>query len=86
MDDLQRKAKAVCESLVFSARHILLNSDLRSANRLVESFQKERGCRDALSMIKTGTSWQLPKGFQIGSKKRSPILMTYWLIKNRGRL
>lgn len=47
LDDLQRKAKSVNESLVFSTRLILLNNDLRTANRLVESFQKRerlQGC------------------------------------------
>ncbi len=47
MDDLQKKAKAVDESIEFSARSIFLNNDLKSANRLVESFQKRerlQGC------------------------------------------
>ena len=47
MDDLQKKAKAVDESIEFSARNIFLNNDLKSANRLVESFQKRerlQGC------------------------------------------
>ncbi|MDD2702489.1 MAG: trehalose-6-phosphate synthase [Candidatus Omnitrophica bacterium] len=47
MDDLQKKARAVDESIEFSARNILLNNDLKSANRLVESFQKRerlQGC------------------------------------------
>lgn len=47
MDDLKRKAKTVDESLEVSARYILANNDLRSANRLVEGFQKRerlQGC------------------------------------------
>ncbi|MFA5164941.1 MAG: trehalose-6-phosphate synthase [Candidatus Omnitrophota bacterium] len=47
MDDLQRKARAVAESTELSARYILANNDLRSANRLTESFQKRerlQGC------------------------------------------
>ena len=47
IDDIKRKAKTVDESLEFSARHILLNNDSKSANRLVESFQKRerlQGC------------------------------------------
>jgi len=47
MDDLQKKAKAVDESIEFSTRNIFLNNDLKSANRLAESFQKRerlQGC------------------------------------------
>ncbi|MDD4938873.1 MAG: trehalose-6-phosphate synthase [Candidatus Omnitrophica bacterium] len=67
MDDLQRKANAVCETLVFSARHILLNNDLKNANRLVESFQKRerlQGCviygKDAkiLAITERISDWQ----------------------------
>lgn len=46
-DDLQRKARTVAESIEFSAKYILINNDLKSANRLVESFQKRerlQGC------------------------------------------
>lgn len=47
MDDLQKKTKALDETLEFSARTVLINNDLKSANRLVESFQKRerfQGC------------------------------------------
>jgi len=47
MDDLQRKARSVAEGIEFSAKTILINNDLRPANRLVESFQKRerlQGC------------------------------------------
>ncbi len=47
MDDLQKKTKALDETLEFSARAVLINNDLKSANRLVESFQKRerlQGC------------------------------------------
>src|SRR3989338_9842299 len=47
MDDLQRKARSVDESLELSARYIFINNDLKSASRLVESFQKRerlQGC------------------------------------------
>jgi len=47
MDDLQRKAKSVAESLEVSARYILVNNDLKQANRIVESFQRRerlQGC------------------------------------------
>jgi trehalose 6-phosphate synthase len=47
MDDIQKKAKAIDETLEFSAKGILINNELKSANRLVESFQKRerlQGC------------------------------------------
>jgi len=47
MDDLQKKTKALDETLEFSARVVLVNNDLKSADRLVESFQKRerlQGC------------------------------------------
>jgi hypothetical protein len=47
MDDLQKKAKAIDESMALSAQAVFLNNDLKSATRLVESFQKRerlQGC------------------------------------------
>ncbi|MEW6087588.1 MAG: trehalose-6-phosphate synthase [bacterium] len=46
-DELKRKARAVAESVELSAKHILINKDLKSAHKLVESFQKRervQGC------------------------------------------
>ncbi|MDD3087454.1 MAG: trehalose-6-phosphate synthase [Candidatus Omnitrophica bacterium] len=40
MDDLKRKARTVDESMEMVVKSIFINNDLRSANRLVESFQK----------------------------------------------
>jgi len=47
MDELKRKAKTVAESIDLSAKYVLLNNDLKGAQRLVERFQaRERlqGC------------------------------------------
>ena len=47
MDDLTRKARAVADSMELSARHIVVNNDLKNAYRLVEKFQKRerlQGC------------------------------------------
>ncbi|MDP3142339.1 MAG: trehalose-6-phosphate synthase [Candidatus Omnitrophota bacterium] len=47
IDDVQRKAKTVAESIELSARHIFINNDLKAAKKLVESFQKRerlQGC------------------------------------------
>ncbi|MBM3244098.1 MAG: hypothetical protein FJZ12_04635, partial [Candidatus Omnitrophica bacterium] len=40
MDDLKRKAKAIDESMELSVKNIFINNDLKSANRLVERFEK----------------------------------------------
>ncbi|MFA4993583.1 MAG: trehalose-6-phosphate synthase, partial [Candidatus Omnitrophota bacterium] len=47
MDDLKRKARSVAEGLELSAKYILINNDLKQANRLVDNFQKRerlQGC------------------------------------------
>lgn len=47
MDDLQRKARTVAESIEYSVNYVLVNKNLKAANRLVESFQKRerlQGC------------------------------------------
>ena len=54
MDDLKRKAKAVGESIELSAKYILINNDLRSANRLVESFQKRERLQGSVIYDKEG--------------------------------
>ncbi len=68
MDDLKRKAKTVDESMEVSARYILINNDLRSARRLVESFQKRerlQGCAiydkdgQILAITERITEWKL---------------------------
>jgi len=67
MDGLKKKAKAIDETLEFSARSILVNNDLRSAERLVKSFQKRerlQGCviyskdADVLSITERISDWK----------------------------
>src|SRR3989338_509314 len=54
MDDLQRKARAVAEGIEFSARTILINNDLRSAERLVETFQRRERLQGCIIYDKEG--------------------------------
>ncbi|MDD5585019.1 MAG: hypothetical protein PHV55_08200, partial [Candidatus Omnitrophica bacterium] len=54
MDDLQRKAKTVAESVDLAARYALVNNDLRVANRLVEKFQKRERLQGCVVYDKTG--------------------------------
>lgn len=63
MDDLQRKAKAVDESLEVSARYILINNDLKSANRLVESFQKRERLQGCAIYDKEGNIFAITQKF-----------------------
>jgi len=66
MDDLQRKARTVAESVELSAKFILQNKDMMLAGRLVESFQKRdrlQGCvlydseGDVLAVTKRISEW-----------------------------
>ena len=68
MDELQRKAKAVTESVEMGARYILEHNDARGATRLVESFQKRerlQGCRlykadgDLFAVTERISSWKV---------------------------
>ncbi len=75
LDDLKRKAKSVAESVEISASHILLNNNLKSANKLVESFQKRerlQGCIiydkniDILAITSRISDWEIDKDYVKG--------------------
>ncbi|MDD4893933.1 MAG: trehalose-6-phosphate synthase [Candidatus Omnitrophica bacterium] len=74
MDDLQKKAKAVDESLDFSARAILLNNDLKSANRLVESFQKRERLQGCVIYDKEGKVLAITERFSDWKEKEKSYL------------
>ena len=74
MDDLQRKAKTVNESLVFSARHVLLNNDLKNANRLVESFQKRESLQGCVIYDKEGRILAITERISDWGQKEKPYL------------
>ncbi len=63
MDDLQRKARSVAEGIEFSAKTILTNNDLRSANRLVESFQKRERLQGCVIYDKEGSVFAITRRF-----------------------
>jgi trehalose 6-phosphate synthase len=69
MDDLQRKAKAVAESIELSARYILLNNDLRSADRLVETFQRRERMQGGVIYDKEGKILALTERISDWSQK-----------------
>ncbi|MFA5096675.1 MAG: trehalose-6-phosphate synthase, partial [Candidatus Omnitrophota bacterium] len=74
MDDLQRKAKTVDESLEVSARYILINKDLRSANRLVESFQRRERLQGCVIYDNEGNILAITKRLADWKDKDKPYL------------
>ena len=54
MDDLERKALAVDESIGVIARHIFITEDLNVAQRVVESFEKRERLQGCVLYDKTG--------------------------------
>jgi alpha,alpha-trehalose-phosphate synthase [UDP-forming] len=74
MDDLEKKAKAVDESLELSAQHILLNNDLKSANRLVESFQKRERLQGCVIYAKDGKILAITEKISDWSQKEKHYL------------
>lgn len=87
MDDLKRKAKTVAESLELSARYILANNDLKSANRLVESFQKRERLQGCVIYDKDGKITAITERFSDWRDKERPDLKDILMTKNaRGTL
>ncbi len=74
MDDLKRKAKSVDESLEVSAKYILGNNDLKSANRLVEGFQKRERLQGCVIYDKDGNVMAITERFSDWKKRERPYL------------
>ncbi len=87
MDDLKRKAKTVDESLELSAKYILVNNDLRYANRIVESFQKRERLQGCVIYDKEGKIIAITDRFSDWQQKDKPYLNDIFATKNpRGAL
>jgi len=87
MDDLRKKARAIDESLELSARYILINNDLKSANRLVESFQKRERLQGCAIYDKDGQIIAITERFSDWKQKDKPYLKDILDTKNpRGAL
>lgn len=54
MDDLKRKAKNVAESMELSARQVFINSDIKTAQRLADKFQKRERLQGSIFYNKDG--------------------------------
>lgn len=74
MDDLKKKAKAIDETLEFSARAILINNELRYANRLVESFQKRERLQGCVIYDKDGKILAITERISDWKNKEKPYL------------
>lgn len=87
MDDLKRKAKTVAESIELSARHILINNDLKLANRLVESFQKRERLQGAVIYDNDGQVLAITERIMDWKEKEKPYLKDILITKTiRGAL
>jgi len=74
MDDLQRKARSVAEGIEFSAKAILINNDLKSANRLVETFQKRERLQGCIIYDKENKILAITERFSDWKEKDKPYL------------
>lgn len=87
MDDLRRKARSVDESLELSARHIFINNDLKSASRLVESFQKRERLQGCVLYDKEGQIIAITERISDWKDKDKPYIKEIIETKNpRGAL
>ncbi|MDD5115465.1 MAG: trehalose-6-phosphate synthase [Candidatus Omnitrophica bacterium] len=87
MDDLKRKARSVDESLELSARYIIINNDLKQANRLVNSFQKRERLQGCVIYDKEGKILAITERFSDFKDRERPYLKDVLLSKNpRGAL
>lgn len=74
MDDLQRKARSVAEGIEFSVKAILISNDLKSANRLVEAFQKRERLQGCVLYDKEGKVFAITERFSDWKEKEKPYL------------
>ncbi len=87
MDDLKRKARSVDEGLELSARYILINNDLKQANRLVDSFQKRERLQGCVIYGKDGQILAITERFADLKQRERPYLKDILSSKNpRGAL
>ncbi|MDD5561672.1 MAG: trehalose-6-phosphate synthase [Candidatus Omnitrophica bacterium] len=87
MDDLKRKARSVDESLELSAKYILINNDLKQANRLVDSFQKRERLQGCVIYDKDGQILAITERFSDFKQRDRPYLKDILSLKKpRGAL
>ncbi|MDD5549650.1 MAG: trehalose-6-phosphate synthase [Candidatus Omnitrophica bacterium] len=74
MDDLQRKARSVAEGIEFSAKAILINNDLKSAGRLVETFQRRERLQGCVIYDREGKVLAITERFSDWREQERPYL------------
>ena len=74
MDDLKRKARSVDEGLELSAKYILINNDLKQANRLVDRFQKRERLQGCVIYDKDGQILAITERFSDLKQRERPHL------------
>ncbi len=74
MDDLKRKARAVDESIEATAKHIFSENDLKSAKRLVESFQNRERLQGCVIYDKEGKIIAITERLAEWREKDKPYL------------
>ncbi len=74
MDDLQKKARAVGESLELSARYAITNNDLKWSKRLVEGFQKRERTQGCVIYDKEGQTLAITERISDWVQRDKPYL------------
>jgi len=82
MDDLQKKAKAVAESLELSARYAINTNDLKWSKRLVEIFQKRERMQGCVIYDKDGNILSITERISDWGQKDKPYLKDVLNTKN----
>ncbi len=74
IEDVQRKAKSIAESMELSVKHVLENSDLKNANYLVEKFQTRERLQGCVIYNKEGSIFAITRRFRDWKEKSKPYL------------
>jgi len=74
IEDVQRKAKSIAESMELSVKHVLENNDLKNANYLVEKFQTRERLQGCVIYDKEGAVFTITRRFLDWKEKQKPYL------------
>jgi len=87
MDDLKRKTKSIAESMELSVKHVLMLSNLRNANYLVEKFQNRERLQGCVIYDQAGQILAITSRFSDWKEKDKPYIQEALVNKNpRGEL
>jgi trehalose 6-phosphate synthase len=74
IEDVERKAKSIAESMELSVKHVLENNDLKNANYLVEKFQTRERLQGCVIYDKEGSVFAITSRFLDWKEKQKPYL------------